>query len=149
MAEKNGMEMLSSLMGEQGQDALQMMQRMKRLKRLMGSGEKKETVPPEPISETDLFSRNRQENMLSAAIPFLDKEYQKDLYIIVRLMEMRRVLQSGFLEVREKQEEPPSLRRRKLLGVLQGYLPAAERQQMETMLKMMDVREIMGREEKK
>ena len=149
MAEKNGMEMFSSLMGEQGQDALQMMHRMERLKRLMGSGEKKETVPPNPMAEANLFSRNRQENMLSAAIPFLDKEYQKDLYIIVRLMEMRRVLQSGLLEVREKQEEPPSLRRRKLLGVLQRYLPVEERQQMETMLKMMDVREIMGREEKK
>ena len=140
MAEQNNREALP--MGEM--DTLQMLQRMERLKKLMGT-----SVPSAPAKisekreELPLFSRNRQENMISAAIPFLDREYQKDLYIIVRLMEMRRVLSGEVLEARGKQEEPPHVRRRKLLGVVQEYLPEGERQQMQRMLQMMDMKKIM------
>lgn len=150
MAEQNSMEMLSALMGEQGQDAWQMLQRMERLKRLMGTAKPVAQAAPVEIKETgDIFARSKRENMISAAIPFLDREYQKEIYIIVRLMEMRRVLDGGLLEMRQKQEEPPALRRRNLLGAVQAYLPAEERNRMETILKMMDMREMMGREELK
>lgn len=44
--------------------------------------------------------------MISAAIPFLNREYQKELYLVVRLMELRRVMGSELLETRERQEEP-------------------------------------------
>lgn len=150
MAEQNSMEMLSALMGEQGQDAWQMLQRMERLKRLMGTAKPVAQAAPVEIKETgDIFARSKRENMISAAIPFLDREYQKEIYIIVRLMEMRRVLEGGLLEMRQKQEEPPAQRRRNLLGAVQPYLPAEERNRMETILKMMDMREMMGREELK
>ena len=150
MAEQNSMEMLSALMGEQGQDAWQMLQRMERLRRLMGTAKPVAQAAPVEIKETgDIFARSKRENMISAAIPFLDREYQKEIYIIVRLMEMRRVLDGGLLEMRQKQEDPPALRRRNLLGAVQAYLPAEERNRMETILKMMDMREMMGREELK
>ena len=48
MAEKDQMEMLSALMGEQGQDALQMMRRVERLKRLMGTAKMAETAAVKP-----------------------------------------------------------------------------------------------------
>ena len=44
MAERKQMEMLSALMGEQGQDALQMMRRMERLKRLIGTEKPAEQI---------------------------------------------------------------------------------------------------------
>ena len=53
--------------------------------------------------------------MISAAIPFLNREYQKELYLVVRLMELRRVMGSELLETRERQEEPLRLRQKKLL----------------------------------
>ncbi len=147
MAEKNGMEMLSALMGEQGQDALKMMQRVQRLQRLMGPVVSKTSTPPvDKKEEGELFVRNRNENMITAAIPFLNREYQRDLYIVVRLMEMQRVLSGGLLEARERQEEPFRLRQRKMLRAIQEYLPAEERNQMQTILRMMDMKEIMERE---
>lgn len=151
MAEKNQMEMLSALMGEQGQDAMAMLQRVQRLQKLMGPGPMKKepapkTLPGEKKEENDIFARSRNENMISAAIPFLNREYQRDLYIVVRLMEMRRVLGGGLLEARERQEEPSHLRQRKLLQAVQEYLPAEERNQMQTILRMMDMKEIMERE---
>ena len=87
--------------------------------------------------------------MLSAAIPFLDREYQRGLYVFVRLMEMKRVLGGGLLEARERQEELPALRRQKMLGAVQPYLSEREQRQLENILKMMAMREIMGREEGK
>ena len=139
-----GMEMLSALMGEQGKDALQMIRRMERLKRLMG------TPAPAPVEdkkeETDLFARSRNESMISAAIPFLDWEYQKNLYVIVRLMEMRRVLSGDLLEIRGKQGEEPHLRRRKMLHAVRPYLAEGEKQQLDTIMKMMDMRAILEQE---
>jgi hypothetical protein len=89
--------------------------------------------------------------MLSAALPFLDREYRKGLYVFVRMIEMRRVLGEGYLEARERQEEAehPSVRRQKMLGAIQPYLSEREQRQMENILKMMTMREIMGREETK
>lgn len=151
MADKNGMEVFSTLAG--GQDTIQMLQRMERLKRLMGT-----TLPAKQAAEEKIemrqqmpFCRSRREDMLSAAIPFLDREYRKGLYVFVRLMEMRRVLGEGYLEARERQEETelPSVRRQKLLGAIQPYLSEREQRQMENILNMMTMKEIMGREETK
>jgi len=61
----------------------------------------------------------------------------------VRLMEMRRVLSGDVLEARGRQEEPPAVRRRKLINAVQEYLPEGERQQMQRMLQMMDMKKIM------
>ena len=141
-------EMLSALLGAQGQDALKMLQRMERLKRLMGTPLPKPAESRTEIQENS-FGRNRNENMISAAIPFLDQEYQRDLYIMVRLMEMRRMLSGGLLEAREKQEQPPAHRRRQMLGAMRPYLSQEERSQLDTIVKVMELREIMGREERK
>lgn len=141
-------EMLSALLGTQGQDALKMIQRMERLKRLMGTHAEKPAETKIEVQE-NTFGRNRNESMISAAIPFLDQEYQRDLYIMVRLMEMRRMLSGGLLEAREKAEQPPAHRRRQMLGAMRPYLSQEERSQLDTIVKVMELREIMGREEKK
>ena len=148
MADKNGMELFSTLDG--GRDTIQMLQRMERLKKLMGTVEPKQREERMEVRQEGAFLRSRREDMLSAALPFLDREYRKGLYVFVRLMEMRRVLGEGSLEARERQEEEhPSVRRQKMLGAIQPYLSEREQRQMENILKMMTMREIMGREETK
>lgn len=145
MAEQKQMEMLSALMGEDGQEAARMLQRMQRLQRLMTTPkETPKALPPETQENADVFSRSRRENMISAAIPFLNREYQKDLYLVVRLMELRRVLGGELLETRERQEEPPRLRQKKLLQAVEKYVPPQERGQLQMLLKMMDMKDILG-----
>ena len=143
MAEQKQMEMLSALMGEEGQDAAKMLLRMQRL-----LGAPQDTaLPPAPQEEADVFSRSRRENMISAAIPFLNREYQKELYLVVRLMELRRVMGGELLETRERQEEPLRLRQRKLLQAVEKYVSQQERGQVRLLLKMMDMKEILGQGE--
>ena len=63
MAEQKQMEMLSALMGEEGQDAAKMLLRMQRLQRLLGAPQDTAS-PPAPQEEADVFSRSRRENMI-------------------------------------------------------------------------------------
>ena len=158
MEEKAGSDankLLSEMMGEQGQDALRMLERLERLRRLMGSQtERQEKTGTTAASATLPEKREARppvggsvsENMITAAIPFLDQEYQRDLYIIVRLMEMRRVFSGGMLEARGRQEEPSSLRRRKMLRAVRPYLPAEDRKQLDMLIKVIDMKEILERE---
>ncbi len=148
MAEKEQTEMLSSLAGERGQEAMQMLRRMQRLQRLMGTTQPKEMREVAKKQEApELFARNRNENMIFAAIPFLNREYQRDLYLIVRLMELRRVLGGGVLETRERQEEPPRLRQKKLLQAVEPYVSEQERRQLHMFMKMIDMKDILGQGE--
>ena len=110
MAEQKQMEMLSALMGEEGQDAAKMLLRMQRLQRLLGAPQDT-ALPPAPQEEADVFSRSRRENMISAAIPFLNREYQKELYLVEK------------------------------------YVSQQERGQVRLLLKMMDMKEILGQGE--
>lgn len=123
-----------------------LMERMERLRRLMGTAQP--SVPPqekkqEVLQEDSFFGTTTGEKIISAAIPFLDQEYQKDLYIAVRLMEMQRVLGSGMLEARSKKEEPPVKRRRKMLSAVRPCLPKGDRECLDTMLKIIDMRQIL------
>lgn len=148
MAEKEQTELLSSLAGERGQEAMQMLRRMQRLQRLMGTAQPKEArEAPNKQEAPELFARNRNENMISAAIPFLNREYQKDLYLIVRLMELRRVLGGGVLETRERQEEPSRVRQKKLLQAVEPYVSERERKQLHLFMKMIDMKDILGQGE--
>ena len=54
MAEQKQMEMLSALMGEEGQDAAKMLLRMQRLQRLLGAPQDT-ALPPAPQEEADVF----------------------------------------------------------------------------------------------
>lgn len=134
------------MLGEQGMEAFRMLERMERLRRLMGTAVPPERAVVEQKETPESFGHNANENMIFAAIPFLDREYQRDLYVIVRLMEMRRVLSGEMLEARGRQEESPALRRRKLLGAVRPYLEQEQRRQLDTIVKVMDVREILRRE---
>lgn len=158
MEEKAGSDankLLSEMMGEQGQDALRMLERLERLRRLIGSQTERQektgttaasAALPEKREVRPPFGGSVSENMITAAIPFLDQEYQRDLYIIVRLMEMRRFFSGGMLEARGRQEEPSSLRRRKMLRAVRPYLPAEDRKQLDMLIKVIDMKEILERE---
>ncbi len=143
------MKLLSTMMGADGSDALRMMEKIDRLRRLFGSAEeqkpqdiqvKESTLPESP------FGTTQGENILFSAIPFLDMEFQKNIFVIARFMELRRVLEGTKLETREKQEDP-TYRRHNMLRAVRPFLPAQDKMQIDTMLKIMEIRDIMDRKE--
>ena len=123
------------------EDMLALMARLQRLRRLTQSaGEGKEVPQETPLP----FAEEKGERILMTAIPFLDWAYQKDLYVIVRLMEMRRMLSGGLLQARSKEAAPPVLRRRQMLSAIRPCLSEEEQRQLDTVLKVMDAKSILG-----
>ncbi len=138
------MQMLSGMMGEDSAQMMGMVERMTRLQRLLGQQEKE--MPQEEKESTALFGSSPRENILYAAIPYLDAEFQKNMFLVMRLLEMQRVMGATPLVAREKQEEP-TLRRNQMFRAIRPFLPVAERNQIDQVMKMMQVRELMAQKE--
>lgn len=124
-------------------ELMQLAGRLERLRRLMGQDIPQEASQPVPAMEEG----EKQENMLMAAIPFLDQEYQRDLYVVVRLMEMRRMLTGGVLQARSRDTLPPSVRRRQMLSAIRPCLSQREQTRLDTLMRVMDAREILIQKE--
>ena len=93
-----------------------------------------------------LFARTKEENMIYASIPFLDREYQKYLYVIVILMEMKRILQQQWgetLEIRSRSKDSIKMRRKNLLQAIKPYLTKEEKQNIDIVVKAIDMKNIM------
>lgn len=118
--------------------------RLERLRRLMGQDMPQAPQQSAPAVEEE---GEKQENMLMAAIPFLDQEYQRDLYVVVRLMEMRRMLTGGVLQARSRDTLPPSVRRRQMLSAIRPCLSQREQTRLDTLMRVMDAREILIQKE--
>ncbi|WP_418441838.1 hypothetical protein [Anaerotignum lactatifermentans] len=118
--------------------------RLERLRRLMGQDMPQSVQQTAPAMEEE---REKQEKMLMAAIPFLDQEYQRDLYVVVRLMEMRRMLTGGVLQARSRDTLPPSVRRRQMLSAIRPCLSQREQTRLDTLMRVMDAREILIQKE--
>ena len=118
--------------------------RLERLRRLMGQDMPQAPQQSAPAVEEE---GKKQEKMLMAAIPFLDQEYQRDLYVVVRLMEMRRMLTGGVLQARSRDTLPPSVRRRQMLSAIRPCLSQGEQTRLDTLMRVMDAREILIRKE--
>ncbi len=132
-------------MEENEQDMLAMMERFRRLQKIMQPPQNTVALPQK--EEPKQPWEEKSENMLLAAIPFLDLEYQQGIYVMVRLMELRRVLDGGLLVTRSKEELPPMVRRRRMLAAVRQYLSPTEQSQLDNMLKMMDMKQIMEQKE--
>ena len=118
--------------------------RLERLRRLMGQDMPQTPQQTAPAVEEE---GEKQEKMLMAAIPFLDQEYQRDLYVVVRLMEMRRMLTGGVLQARSRDTLPPSVRRRQMLSAIRPCLSQGEQTKLDTLMRVMDAREILIQKE--
>ncbi len=159
-------KLFSQLMGQEApkeEELLKMMETAKKMQQLFATEQtspaektekkewKKEVFPRAKATlsqkeDITLFPKTKEENMIYASIPFLDKEYQKHLYVIVRLLEMKRVLQEDntvALEARSRPREDVKSRRRGLLQALRPYLTAEERQSVDFIVKAMDMKNIM------
>lgn len=138
------MQMLSGMMGEDSAQMMAMVERMTRLQRLLGQQEQEPMQ--EEAEQSGLFGTSPRENMIYAAIPYLDAEFQKNMFLVMRLLEMRRVMEATPLVAREKQEEP-TLRRNQMFRAIRPFLPVAEGNQIDQMMRMMQVRDLMAQKE--
>ncbi|USF29699.1 hypothetical protein C820_001101 [Clostridium sp. MD294] len=153
-------KLISQLMGQEmpkEAEVLKMMEMAKKMQQFLGTEEivhntdKKENFAKAKTTLTQkeegmIFARTKEESIIYASIPFLDREYQKYLYVVVRLLEMKRVLQEQWgetLEIRSRTKDNIKVRRRNLLQALRPYLTKEEKQNIDFVVKAIDMKNIM------
>lgn len=90
--------------------------------------------------------------MIKAAIPFLDIKYQKNLSVIVKLMEIQKLsqyydaklknIESRFGEEQNTQSKPSPT---EMLRAVRKELSEEKRQKIDTIIKIMDATEMMSK----
>lgn len=133
--------MLSQLLGASGDttDMMKMVETAKALGAVMNANAKEEKPiikMEETQSKEDEDIRNRQIKAINAALPFLDKEYQKGLFMVIKLMEINRFSPQGSIMAMEKDEDNTQKRRIEMINAFNGYLSIAEQKKLGAFLKM-------------
>lgn len=131
--------MLSQLMGGNNDPAemMKMMETAKMLGAAMNTKEEKPVIKMEEAqSKEDEDIRNRQIKAINAALPFLDKEYQKGLFMVIKLMEINRFSPQGSIMAMEKGGDNPQKRRIDMINAFNGFLSVEEQKKLGAFLKM-------------
>lgn len=124
---------------------------------LIGNNERKDSsVNNANISmaeDNDLFT-GKQSNLqnegiraVKAAIPFLNHEYQKDLFLAVKLLEMNEEFDQGAmnLQIQSIKEGTEDEQRESMLRAIRGQLGAVNGKKLDVVLKMLEARKIAAK----
>lgn len=131
--------MLSQLLGGSGDtaDMMKMMETAKMLGAAMNTKEEKTITKMEEVQpKEDEDMRNRQIKAINAALPFLDKEYQKGLFMVIKLLEINKFSPQGGIMAMEKGGDNPQKRRLEMINAFNGYLSVEEQKKLGAFLKM-------------
>lgn len=131
--------MLSQLLGGNGDtaDMMKMMETAKLLGAAMNTKEESPIVKMEEVQpKEDEDMRNRQIRAINAALPFLDKEYQKGLFMVIKLLEINRFSPQGGIMAMEKGGDSPQRRRIEMINAFNGFLSVEEQKKLGAFLKM-------------
>ncbi len=140
--------LLGQLLGGQNGDPQAIMQRVQRMSKLFNNSSST------PQNADAMPTKTRQgkgiEHILHAALPYLDTPYQKHMFMMSKLFEMQRVIgqreEDVIMETREKAENPAE-RRMEMLKAIQPFLQDGEREQLNQMMRMVQMREIFSAKE--
>ncbi|MCD8036225.1 MAG: hypothetical protein LUE88_02425 [Clostridiales bacterium] len=82
--------------------------------------------------------------VIKAAIPFLDREYQKNLFLAVKLMEMSREFDNGSmsLQCQSIREGSDEKQMEAMLRAVRGQLSYENGRRLDVILKMMEARRL-------
>lgn len=136
------MEMLMKFMGSGEGNTPEMQQRMERLKKLMGGGNgqdassSKNTFQEEAPRRENPFENTAEENRMLAMLPLLDADAQKQLYVLVRAMQLKRAMS---MEDAPSFHEPMSEKERqaRMMEEMKKTMPREQREQMANLERLM------------
>ena len=101
----------------------------------------------EYISPAEYESQNEGIRVIKAAIPFLDREYQKNLFLAVKLIEMNEDFDSGAmsLQCQSIREGTDEEQREAMLKAVRSQLSNENGRRLDVVIKMMEARRLASR----
>ena len=122
-------------------DIIEALSKAKKIKSLieMNSNVKKQE---EVHNEINIDDKN---NFIYAAIPFLNEEYQKSIYIAVKLIELKKACDMPVISIQSKTVQKSSYERKKeLLSVIKKYMSKEEAAKIDSILKFIEMRKLIN-----
>ena len=122
-------------------DIVEALSKAKKIKSLieMNSNVKKQE---EVHNEINIDDKN---NFIYAAIPFLNEEYQKSIYIAVKLIELKKAFDMPVISIQSKTVQKSSYERKKeLLSVIKKYMSKEEAAKIDSILKFIEMRKLIN-----
>lgn len=95
----------------------------------------------------DSFAQNEGIRAIKAAIPFLNREYQKHLFLAVKLMEMNDEFDRGAmnLQCQSIKEDSDDEQRESMLRAVRGQVGNESARKLDVVLKMMEAKRIAAK----
>ncbi len=92
-------------------------------------------------------TKNEGMKVLKAAIPFLNHEYQKNLFLAVKLLEMNEEFDSGALSLQCQsiREENDDEQREAMLRAVRGQMSSENGRKLDIVLKMLEARRLASK----
>lgn len=81
--------------------------------------------------------RSRQIEAITKALPFLDREYQRSVFLAVKIMEINSFCPDSGITAMESGEKSINERRLNLIKAFEGYLDLEEKNKMKTIINAM------------
>lgn len=116
----------------------------------MLNNENKPKEENQPTNESDTVIENLDENInnvndgvktIEKAIPYIDPKYQKNLEIMVKIMELQKVINSfSAITIQSKNPEEKS---RKMLMAIKPELDNKKQKMLDLFVKVMEIKTIM------
>lgn len=142
-------KMLATLLGgedagPQTEEILAMMEMAENLRPLFMQDAQEETEKETAKALPEPFTPTREVRLLRAAMPFLDNQYQKTIYVLTKAMEIRQAGEQKTLQIASEEGGKRSKGKpAALLRAIQPYLLEHEQRQVESILKLYKMREMM------
>ena len=121
---------------------LSAMKKVEKIKAFMDSQAKVDEAKPIAQKSDNIYDSNK---FIYASIPFLNEEYQRSIYIVVKLMELKRVFDMPVISIQSKTSQKSSFeRRRELLNTIREYIPKEDATKLDNILRFMEMRRLMN-----
>ena len=102
-------------------------------------------IEEKPVKAQNINNNN---DFIYAAIPFLNEEYQKSIYIAVKLMELKKAFDMPVISIQSKKPQKSSIERKKeLLNVLKSYMSKEDAVKIDNILRFIEMRKLINLKE--
>ncbi len=129
-------------------DMLKAMEMAKKFSMVMNTlNEEEPDIQAEESRLSEGFFPSRPMKVLKAAIPFLDQEYQKNLYVAVKLMEVNAIRNMDTLTIQSRSSVPAAPgydKRGAMLRAIKPYFNMEEQKDIDMVLKLIKMKRLMS-----
>ena len=101
-------------------------------------------------NENNNNENNKNNEFIYAAIPFINEEYQKSIYIAIKIIELKKIFDMNIpsisIQSKNKMEKTTFERRKELLNIIKKYISKEDADKIDNIIKIIELKKIINLE---